>query len=1328
MDLRHGYLRQGTPTGRARRVRVVLGGLAVAVLCSAVAAAVLIAWPSSATRSSARPAFRTPAFVKHQLGARRAALPVVSSPRYRAASEVTSGGLRVRLGSASVALNSADGGNGRWTSYAGGAARRTAFGQEFVTVAGSGAEQLLQVDRHQGAHTWRWKLDTSAGLTPSLRDDGTVAFSGPGGKDTGVRITQVELLDRRGATITPENLRWSLASKGDTHFLELRLDDRLLPVPYVIDPAVTFVSFSSTSMEAGATADWTVNFTTGGSGSLAAGNTITVTFPNTVATHLNFVPPASPTIVLGAGFMNCSAAAVGAAPTVTITLANSGGACAVGNSTAATLTINGMQNPTRAASNINKSTFTVLTSKDAPAGNWGVGTVQFTTGLAVQLLLVLSGQTADPGSLTDGLTAATPSKLAANTSTNITLQAVDQYWNRVMTVTDTIALTSSDALATFAPTATPTLVAGQWLGAGTLKTPLLPGQTITATDTTDPLKTANTSDPVPVYAPNGSGTMTVDTANVSDGATETLSFTYTAATGGTMGGVARLQAPTNWPTPAAGNTTIAFSGSGSGALGFSAPNRINLSALTMSAGETLTITYGPVTVPAVGTAATWSSYEGSVGATFTALTAGSPTVTVNAPDGSGTMSVSPTLVTAGSTTNTHTFTYSAAAGGMSNGKVQVAVPAGWTAPNTTSGTPGYTVASTGTVATAGSNITVTGVTLAGGATMTITYGSGGGGPVTAPTAAGTSTFTTSQNSTASSPLVALGSSPSVTVDAGAASDFVLSGTPASLTAGSTGSVTVTAIDGYGNTATTFTGTVTFTSNDAQAVLPADYTFTGGDAGVHAFTNLYTLKTAGSRTVAATSGSVTGTSAGITVNSALPAATMTATAPSPTTAGTGLSVTVTAKDAYGNIATSYTGTVSLTSTDPQAALPGPYTFVGADNGSHAIPVTLKTVGSQTVSSSDGTLNATTGGVTVNPGPTSTLALSGTPGLLTAGNAGSVTVTAQDAYGNTTPAYTGTVIFTSSDAAWVAPANYTFTGGDAGVHTFTNAYTLKTAGSRTVTATDTPTSSITGTSGAITVNAAAASTALSTLVAAPGSITANGTSTSAVTVQLKDAFGNNLLGSGGTVALSTTQGSLSAVDRQRGRHLHRHAHLVDHGVDRFRHRHAERVRARRLGHGHVRSRPHHELRRERPRLGDGRHRHQRKRHGEGCVRQHHAGVHGDGQPDEHRPAGDGSRLARVHRRRRRRLLVPRDPQDRGLADGLGVRRLEHGRDRSNRGLAGGNLGPRRERSSDGDRGHAGERDGVGSGRLRQHGTRLSRHREPDEHRPAGSGAGLAHLRRR
>ena len=60
---------------------------------------------------------------------------------------------------------------------------------------------------------------------------------------------------------------------------------------------------------------------------------------------------------------------------------------------------------------------------------------------------------------------------------------------------------------------------------------------------------------------------------------------------------------------------------------------------------------------------------------------------------------------------------------------------------------------------------------------------------------------------------------------------------------------------------------------------------------------------------------------------------------------------------------------------------------------------------------------------------------------------------------TTGYTGTVHFTSSDGPAVLPANYTFTGGDAGTHVFS--VTLKTAGTQSITATDTVTGSITGT---------------------------------------------------------------------------------------------------------------------------------------------------------------------------------------------------------------------------------------------------------------------------
>src|SRR5258706_12938653 len=74
--------------------------------------------------------------------------------------------------------------------------------------------------------------------------------------------------------------------------------------------------------------------------------------------------------------------------------------------------------------------------------------------------------------------------------------------------------------------------------------------------------------------------------------------------------------------------------------------------------------------------------------------------------------------------------------------------------------------------------------------------------------------------------------------------------------------------------------------------------------------------------------------------------------------------------------------------------------------------------------------------------------------TAGVAGTGGVAAGDAFLNIATGYVGTIHFTSNDGQAVLPANYTFTGVDGGVHTFTNGVTLKTASTTTsVTATDT-----------------------------------------------------------------------------------------------------------------------------------------------------------------------------------------------------------------------------------------------------------------------------------
>src|SRR6185369_11778021 len=86
----------------------------------------------------------------------------------------------------------------------------------------------------------------------------------------------------------------------------------------------------------------------------------------------------------------------------------------------------------------------------------------------------------------------------------------------------------------------------------------------------------------------------------------------------------------------------------------------------------------------------------------------------------------------------------------------------------------------------------------------------------------------------------------------------------------------------------------------------------------------------------------------------------------------------------------------------------------------------------------------------------------PASATAGTAFSFTVTALDQFNNTATSYAGTVHFTSSDGSAVLPTNSTLLSG-----TGTFSATLKTAGNQTLTATDTVTSSITGTSSTIAV---------------------------------------------------------------------------------------------------------------------------------------------------------------------------------------------------------------------------------------------------------------------
>jgi hypothetical protein len=338
----------------------------------------------------------------------------------------------------------------------------------------------------------------------------------------------------------------------------------------------------------------------------------------------------------------------------------------------------------------------------------------------------------------------------------------------------------------------------------------------------------------------------------------------------------------------------------------------------------------------------------------------------------------------------------------------------------------------------------------------------------------------------------------------------LRGYPTSTTAGDSHDFTVTATDPFDNIATGFTGTVTFTASDAQAVLPADYTFGALDAGFHAFSA--TLKTAGTQFIIAITARMTGSELNIAVTPAAPSQ-LIISAPSSVTAGVASGISVTAVDGYGNTATGYTGTVGFTSTDPQAVLPGEYAFSAADGGTHAFSATLKTAGSQSLTATDTVTGSITGSqwqIRVGPAAAQTIWLRGYPTSTTAGDAHGFTVTARDPFDNIATGFTGTVNFTGSDAQAVLPADYTFGAGDAGVHAFTAI--LKTAGTQFMTAT---TVGMTGTEGSILVAPAAAS---KFIITAPSSVTAG--VASSITVTAVDAYGNTVTDYTGTIHFTSS----------------------------------------------------------------------------------------------------------------------------------------------------------------------------------------------------------------
>ena len=230
-----------------------------------------------------------------------------------------------------------------------------------------------------------------------------------------------------------------------------------------------------------------------------------------------------------------------------------------------------------------------------------------------------------------------------------------------------------------------------------------------------------------------------------------------------------------------------------------------------------------------------------------------------------------------------------------------------------------------------------------------------------------------------------------------------------------------------------------------------------------------------------------------------------------TAGTAFNITVTALDASNGVVSSYVGTVHFSSSDAQAVLPSNTTLT---NGTGTFSATLKTVGSQTITATDtsaASIKGTSSSINISASPATHFSVVA-PVNDTAGISLTFTVNALDASNTLVTSYAGTVHFTSTDAQAALPANSTLTNG-AG----TFSATMKTLGSQTISATDTVTASITGSSSSITVSGAPAS---HFSVTAPANATA-GTAFN-FTVTALDASNNEVTGYSGTVHFTSSDG--------------------------------------------------------------------------------------------------------------------------------------------------------------------------------------------------------------
>jgi hypothetical protein len=264
---------------------------------------------------------------------------------------------------------------------------------------------------------------------------------------------------------------------------------------------------------------------------------------------------------------------------------------------------------------------------------------------------------------------------------------------------------------------------------------------------------------------------------------------------------------------------------------------------------------------------------------------------------------------------------------------------------------------------------------------------------------------------------------SFTVKASAAKKFTMP-TPSEQEAGLAFNVTLTAIDEWGNLATSYAGAKTLAwsgpanaPNATAPEYPAPATAVIFAAGVGTASALK-LYDAQSTTLKAKEGTLEGTSGSFTVKAAA-AASFSMPTPVEQTAGTAFNETLTAWDPWHNTAKSYAGAKTLSFSEPSTSpsgkapvYPATVTFAA---GAGTASIKLYDAQTTTLKAIEGTIEGTSGAFAVKAAATKKFSLP-TPSEQEAGVAFNVTLTATDEYGNLAKSYTG-----AKTLAWSGPAS-------------------------------------------------------------------------------------------------------------------------------------------------------------------------------------------------------------------------------------------------------------------------------------------------------------------